>query len=67
MDINDKAHKNFIESNGHWKSSTGDFGLHTCIGTVTNNKEGKNLDLMFIVKIYLSIDYFIMKIYRDSE
>ena len=40
--FNDNSSYKLYRSNGHWKSSTGDFGLHTCLGTVTNNKNGKS-------------------------
>ena len=49
------------------KISTGDFGLHTCLGTVTNNKEGKSGFDVYCKNISQKEDYFIMKIYRDSE
>ena len=29
--FNDNSSYKLYRSNGHWKSSTGDFGLHTCL------------------------------------
>ena len=65
--FNDNSSYKLYRSNGHWKSSTGDFGLHTCLGTVTNNKEGKSGFDVYCKNISQKEDYFIMKIYRDSE
>ena len=65
--FNDNSSYKLYRSNGHWKSSTGDFGLHTCLGTVTNNKNGKNGFDVYCKNVSQEDDYFIMKIYRDSE
>ena len=65
--FNDNSSYKLYKSNGHWKSSTGDFGLHTCLGTVTDNKEGKSGFDVYCKNISQKEDYFIMKIYRDSE
>ena len=65
--FNDNSSYKLYRSNGHWKSSTGDFGLHTCLGTVTNSKEGKSGFDVYCKNISQKEDYFIMKIYRDSE
>ena len=65
--FNDNSSYKLYRSNGHWKSSTGDFGLHTCLGTVTNSKEGKSGFEVYCKNISQKEDYFIMKIYRDSE
>ena len=65
--FNDNSSYKLYRSNGHWKSSTGDFGLHTCLGTVTNNKEGKSGFDVYCKNISQKEDYFIIKIYRDSE
>ena len=40
--FNDNSSYELYRSNGHWKSSSGDFGLHTCAGTVTKSKDGKS-------------------------
>ena len=65
--FNDNSSYKLYRSNGHWKSSTGDFGLHTCLGTVTNSKEGKSGFDVYCKNIYQKEDYFVMKIYRDWE
>ena len=65
--FNDSSSYKLYKSNGHWKSSTGDFGLHTCLGTVTNSKEGKSGFDVYCKNISQKEEYFIMKIYRDSE
>ena len=65
--FNDNSSYKLYRSNGHWKSSTGDFGLHTCLGTVTNSKEGKSGFNVYCKNTSQKDDYFIMKIYRDSE
>ena len=65
--FNDNSSYKLYRSNGHWKSSTGDFGLHTCLGTVTNSKEGKSGFDVYCKNVSQKEDYFIMKIYRDSE
>ena len=65
--FNDNSSYKLYRSNGHWKSSTGDFGLHTCLGTVTNSKEGKSGFDVYCKNISQKEDYFIIKIYRDSE
>ena len=65
--FNDNSSYKLYRSNGHWKSSTGDFGLHTCLGTVTTNKNGKNGFNVYCKNISQKDDYFIMKIYRDSQ
>ena len=36
--FNDNSSYKLYRSNGNWKSSTGDFGLHTCLGTFTTDK-----------------------------
>ena len=65
--FNDNSSYKLFRSNGHWKSSTGDFGLHTSLGTVTNSKEGKTGFDVYCKNISQKEDYFIIKIYRDSE
>ena len=65
--FSDNSSYKLYRSNGHWKSSTGDFGLHTCLGTVTNSKDGKSGFDVYCKNISQKDDYFIMKIYRDSE
>ena len=65
--FNDNSSYKLYRSNGHWKSSTGDFGLHTCLGTIPNSKEGKSGFDVYCKNISQKEDYFIMKIYRDSE
>ena len=65
--FNDNSSYKLYKSNGHWKSSTGDFGLHACLGTVTTDKNGKNGFNVYCKNISQNNDYFIMKIYRDSE
>ena len=65
--FNDNSSYKLFKSNGHWKSSTGDFGLHTCLGTVTNSKDGKSGFDVYCKNISQKDDYLIMKIYRDSE
>ena len=65
--FNDNSSYKLYRSNGHWKSSTGDFGLHTCLGTVTNSKEGKSGFDVYCKNISQKNDYFIMLIFRDSE
>ena len=65
--FNEDSSYKLYRSNGHWKSSIGDFGLHTCLGTVTTDKNGKNGFNVYYKNISQKNDYFIMKIYRDSE
>ena len=65
--FNDNSSYKLFRSNGHWKSSIGDFRLHSCLGTVTNNKEGKTGFDVYCKNISQKEDYFIMNIYRDSE
>ena len=65
--FNDNSSYKLYKSNGHWKSSTGDFGLHTCLGTVTSDKDGKNGFNVYCKNTSQKDDYFIIKIYRDSE
>ncbi len=65
--FNDTSSYKLYRSNGHWKSSTGDFGLHACLGTVTTDKNGKNGFNVYCKNISQKDDYIIMKIYRDSE
>ena len=65
--FNDNSSYKLYKSNGHWKSSTGDFGLHTCLGTVTSDKNGKNGFNVYCKNTSQKDDYFIIKIYRDSE
>ena len=65
--FNDNSSYKLYRSNGHWKSSTGDFGLHTCLGTVTNSKEGKSGFDVYCKNISQKDEYFIIQIFRDSE
>ena len=65
--FNDNSSYKLYRSNGHWKSSTGDFGLHTCLGTVTKSKSGKSGFDVYCKNISQRNDYFIIKIFRDSE
>ena len=65
--FNDNSSYKLYRSNGHWKSSTGDFGLHTCVGTVTKSKDGKSGFNVYCKNTSQKDDYFIMKIYRDSQ
>ena len=65
--FNDNSSYKLYSSNGHWKSSSGDFGLHTCVGTVTNSKDGKSGFNVYCKNISQKDEYIIMKIFRDSE
>ena len=65
--FSDNSSYKLYRSNGHWKSSTGDFGLHTCLGTVTNSMGGKSGFDVYCKNISQKDDYFIIKIFRDSE
>lgn len=65
--FNDNSSYKLYKSNGHWKSSAGDFGLHTCLGTVTTSKNNKNGFNVYCRYVSREDDYFTMKIYRDSE
>ena len=65
--FNDTSSYKLYNSNGHWKSSTGDFGLHSCLGTVTTDKNSNNGFNVYCKYISQKNDYFIIKIYRDSE
>ena len=65
--FNDNSSYELYRSNGHWKSSLGDFGLHTCVGTVTKSKEGKSGFNVYCKNTSQKDDYFIMLIFRDSE
>ena len=65
--FNDNSLYKLYKSNGHWKSSTGDFGLTECLGTATNSKNNKNGFDVYCKNISQKDDYVHMKIYRDSE
>ena len=65
--FNDNSSYKLYQSNGHWKSSAGDFGLHTCLGTVTTSKNNKNGFNVYCRYISQEDDFFTMKVYRDSE
>ena len=65
--FNDNSSYKLYKSNGHWKSSSGDFGLHECVGTVTNNKNNITGFSVYCKNISQKDDYIIMKIFRDSE
>ena len=65
--FNDNSSYKLYRSNGHWKSSSGDFGLHTCAGTVTKSKDGKSGFNVYCKNTSQKDDYFIMLIFRDSE
>ena len=65
--FSDNSSYKLYRSNGHWKSSTGDFGLHTCLGTVTKSKSGKSGFDVYCKNISQKDEYFIIKIFRDSE
>ena len=40
--FNDHSSYKLYRSNGNWKSSTWDFGLHICLSTVISEKNVKN-------------------------
>ena len=65
--FNDNSSYKLYKSNGHWKSSAGDFGLHTCLGTVTTSKNNKNGFNVYCRYISQEDDFFTLKVYRDSE
>ena len=65
--FNDNSSYKLYKSNGHWKSSSGDFGLHECVGTVTNNKNNMTGFNVYCKNISQKDDYIIMKIFRGSE
>ena len=65
--FNDNSSYKLYRSNGYTKSSTGDLGLHNCLGTVTNSKDGKVGFNVYCKNIFEKDEYFIMKIFRDSE
>ena len=57
--FSDTSSYKLFRSNGHWKSSTGDYGLHKCLGTVTTNKNNKNGFNVYCKYISQKDDYFI--------
>ncbi len=65
--FNDTSSFKLYKSNGHWKNSTGDYGLHQCMGTVTSNKNNKGGINVYCKYTSQNDDYFFMKIFRDSE
>ena len=65
--FNDNSSYKLYKSSGHWKSSAGDFGLHTCLGTVTTSKNNKNGFNVYCRYVSQEDDYITIKIYRDSE
>ena len=50
--FNDNSSYKLYRSNGHWKSSTGDFGLHACLELLLLIKM-ERMGLMFTAEIYL--------------
>ena len=67
IEFNDTSSYKLYQSNGHWKSTSGDYGLHECYGTLNSSKK-KEINFDVYCK-YTSQDneYFILKISRDSE
>ena len=53
--FNDNSSYKLYKSNGHWKSSTGDFGLHEGLGTVRIDKNNKNKPIMIIQTVEIHI------------
>jgi hypothetical protein len=67
LTFKDKSKYRLYKSNGHWKSSSGDYGLHECFGTLKNDKNNKAQFEVYCKNISQENEYFIIKIYRDTE
>lgn len=66
LTFSDGSKFSLFTSNGHWKSSSGDYGLSDCYGTLKNNK---NNDVQFEVFCNMKAqdeEAFIMKFYRNK-
>ena len=61
----DSSQYRLYKSNGHWKSSIGDYGLHNCFGTLKNNTEDDVEFEVYCKYISQNNEYFIMKFKRN--
>ena len=47
ISLSDKSSFKIYKSEGYWKSTLGDYGLHSCYGTLENDNENKiNLNIL---------------------
>ena len=67
LSFKDKSRYRLFKSNGYWKSSKGDYGLHECFGTLKNNKNNDASFNVFCKNTSQNNEYFILKIYRGTK
>ena len=67
--FNDKSMYRTYKSNGHWKASSGDYGLSECFGTVRNHNNNKVDFEVYCKLIAQDKEHFIMKFVtkRDDQ
>ena len=63
----DESKFRLYKSNGHWKSSSGDYGLHKCYGTLVNDSNNEAQFEVYCKYTSQENEYFILKIVRDTE
>ena len=61
----DSSKYRLYKSNGHWKSSIGDYGLHNCFGTLKNDTEDDVEFEVYCKYTSQNNEYFIMKFKRN--
>ena len=67
--FNDDSKFRVYKSNGHWKASSGDYGLSECFGTMRSYSDNK-VDFEVYCKLHAQDkEYFIMKFIakRDAQ
>ena len=67
--FNDKSKYRVYKSNGHWKASSGDYGLSECFGTVRNYYDDKVDFEVYCKLLAQDKEHFVMKFItkRDTQ
>ena len=66
LTFSDGSKFRLFTSKGHWRASSGDYGLSDCYGTLKNDKKGDVKFEVFCNMIAQDEENFVMKFYRNK-
>ena len=66
LTFSDGSKFSLFSSQGHWRASSGDYGLSDCYGTLKNDKKGDVKFEVFCNMIAQDEENFVMKFYRNK-
>ena len=66
LTFSDGSKFRLFTSQGHWRASSGDYGLSDCYGTLKNDKNDDVVFEVYCNMIAQDEEYFIMKFFRNK-